>query len=94
MSYGMLGLSGTIVSRFGSSLFASSIVALNGASSILFCGKYDINSLTFTIQSVSFSVAKCATPLVALCTEQPPKSSFVTSSFVTVLITSGPVKNM
>ena len=38
--------------------------------------------------------AKCATPLISLCVIAPPSSSFVTSSCVTVLITSGPVTNM
>ena len=33
-------------------------------------------------------------PLVALWAMAPPSSSFVTSSCVTVLITSGPVTNM
>ena len=37
---------------------------------------------------------KWATPLVALCVIAPPRSSLVTSSWVTVLMTSGPVMNM
>ncbi len=36
----------------------------------------------------------CATPEVALCTQAPPSSSAVTSSPVTVLMMSGPVRNM
>ncbi len=42
----------------------------------------------------SSSAAKWATPLRALCVCAPPRSSLLTSSCVTVLITSGPVMNM
>ena len=42
----------------------------------------------------SSSAAKCATPDRALCVCAPPRSSLLTSSCVTVLITSGPVMNM
>ena len=44
--------------------------------------------------SLSSSAARWATPLRALWVMAPPKSSKVTSSPVTVLITSGPVMNM
>jgi hypothetical protein len=43
---------------------------------------------------VSSSTAKCATPDLELCVTAPPSSSMVTSSWVTVLMTSGPVRNM
>jgi hypothetical protein len=41
-----------------------------------------------------FGTEKCATPLVSLCVRAPPSCSFETSSWVTVLSTSGPVTNM
>ena len=44
--------------------------------------------------AVVLGTAKWATPLFSLCVIAPPSSSFVTSSCVTVLITSGPVTNM
>jgi len=43
--------------------------------------------------SSSVSV-KCETPDRDACVDAPPSCSFVTSSCVTVLITSGPVMNM
>ena len=46
------------------------------------------------IQASSSSTAKCATPDFILCDIAPPRSSNVTSSFVTVLMTFGPVTNM
>ena len=42
----------------------------------------------------SSSTAKCATPLFVLWVIAPPSSSKVTSSFVTSLMTFGPVTNM
>ena len=44
--------------------------------------------------SASSREIKCATPLFSLCVIAPPSSCLVTSSWVTVLITSGPVTNM
>ena len=38
--------------------------------------------------------AKCATPETELWLMAPPSFSLVTSSWVTVLMTSGPVTNM
>ena len=45
-------------------------------------------------QARSSSTAKWATPERTLCVIAPPRSSLVTSSWVTVLMTSGPVTNM
>ena len=45
-------------------------------------------------QAASLATVKWQTPLFAACVEAPPSSSLVTSSWVTVLITSGPVTNM
>ena len=42
----------------------------------------------------SFSETKCATPLRQLWISGPPRVAAVTSSPVTDLITSGPVRNM
>ena len=44
--------------------------------------------------SISFSHAKCATPLLVACVTAPPKSSNETSSCVTVFTTLGPVTNI
>ena len=44
--------------------------------------------------STSFSNARSATPLLVVWVIAPPSSSAVTSSWVTVLTTSGPVTNM
>ncbi|EXI81224.1 MAG: hypothetical protein AW10_01238 [Candidatus Accumulibacter appositus] len=44
--------------------------------------------------STSFSKARSATPDLLVCVTAPPSSSAVTSSWVTVLTTSGPVTNM
>ena len=44
--------------------------------------------------SASSGAMKWATPLTELCVIAPPSFSLVTSSWVTVLITSGPVTNM
>ena len=45
-------------------------------------------------QATSSSASKCATPLLRACTSAPPSSSNVTSSWVTVFTTFGPVTNM
>ena len=42
----------------------------------------------------SFGAAMCATPDFEACAMAPPRSSLLTSSWVTVLMTSGPVMNM
>ena len=44
--------------------------------------------------STSFSNAMSATPLLVVCVSAPPRSSALTSSWVTVFTTSGPVTNM
>ncbi len=44
--------------------------------------------------STSFSNARSATPERDVCVTAPPSSSEVTSSWVTVFTTSGPVTNM
>ncbi|RUP45734.1 hypothetical protein BC936DRAFT_147810 [Jimgerdemannia flammicorona] len=41
--------------------------------------------------STSFSKALCATPDLTVCALAPPSSSWVTSSLVTALTTSGPI---
>ena len=57
-------------------------------------GRKPMSSLIIRRHSFSLSAEKWATPLLALWVSAPPNSSFVTSSWVTVLITSGPVINM
>ena len=44
--------------------------------------------------SSSLSAAKCATPELPTWVDAPPSSSKETSSWVTALMTSGPVTNM
>ena len=46
------------------------------------------------MQVLSSGELKCATPLLLQCTPEPPSSSLVTTSCVTVLTTSGPVMCM
>ena len=43
---------------------------------------------------MSLSKAPCATPEISVCAPDPPKASWVVSSFVTVFTTFGPVTNM
>jgi len=71
-----------------------SVVLPRGGSSTLLDGMNESRSRMSARHSRSSAVAKCATPLVALCVIAPPSSSLLTSSCVTVLITSGPVTNM
>jgi len=61
---------------------------------MLFEGRYARRSRTVCSASRSSAAAKWATPEIALCVIAPPSFSFVTSSWVTVLMTSGPVMNM
>ena len=71
-----------------------SVHSRRGASSRLFDGTKLSSSRTIDRHSASSCARKCATPDFWLCVMAPPSSSFVTSSCVTVLITSGPVMNM
>ena len=57
-------------------------------------GRYESSSRVSRMPACSFSAAKWATPDFWLCASAPPRSSLVTSSCVTVLMTSGPVMNM
>ena len=68
--------------------------ASRGGSSRLLEGRKLSSSRTIARHSASSCAMKCATPEVSLCVTAPPSSSLVTSSWVTVLITSGPVMNM
>ncbi len=65
-----------------------------GGSSALFEGRYESSSRVIRSAACSFSAAKCATPDFWLCASAPPSASLETSSWVTVLMTSGPVMNM
>jgi hypothetical protein len=94
MSYGWFGDSGTSRSSASSSRSMGSSVSRRGGSSTLLPGRKPSSSRMSRRHSRSSGTAKWATPLVALCVIAPPSSSLVTSSWVTVLITSGPVTNM
>ena len=72
-------------------LWGSSSVGTRGASSRLFCGRKDSSERMLCSASSSEFTAKSATPLLLAWVLAPPSSSAVTSSWVTVLITSGPV---
>src|SRR5215211_5043144 len=71
-----------------------SAVSAKGGSSRLLDGINERSSRVICKACWSESAAKCATPDLVLCVIAPPSSSFVTSSCVTVLITSGPVINI
>ena len=60
----------------------------------MFWGRNVISSLIRARHSSSFSAAKCVTPDTRPWVSAPPRSSNETSSWVTALITSGPVTNM
>src|ERR1043165_9207562 len=94
MSYGWFGDSGIRSSSAASVRLMSSRESARGGSSRLFDGMNDSSSRIVARQSSSDSAAKCATPEIWLCVSAPPSFSFVTSSCVTVLMTSGPVTNM
>ena len=94
MSYGLSADSGTMVTSLGSRRSTGSLHARRGGSSAQWLGMNDNSRLMWRIASASSRTAKWATPLFALCVMAPPRSSIVTSSDVTALITSGPVTNM
>mmetsp|Transcript_28353 Transcript_28353/g.64521 ORF Transcript_28353/g.64521 Transcript_28353/m.64521 type:complete len:304 (-) Transcript_28353:74-985(-) len=96
MSYGWLGSSGTSMSSAGATLSGSSVTGRTGrVDRSLLSGRYPRRVLTALIAATSLGYDPCATPLVPPAwTDDPPRSSFVTSSFVTVRTTSGPVTNM
>ena len=61
---------------------------------MLLLGRKLSSRLICSMQSSSVSQANWATPLLALWAMAPPRSSWLISSPVTLLITSGPVMNM
>ena len=71
-----------------------SSVGTIGGFSRLFEGRKDTSRRSIISASTSFSKARSATPDLVLCVTAPPSSSAVTSSWVTVFTTSGPVTNM
>ena len=87
MSYGLLGLSGIIVSRAGTSLLRSSSVPRYGASSMLFDGRKESSLLISSMHSSSVGDLNWATPLFVLWVVAPPRASAVTLSPVTAFIT-------
>ncbi len=94
MSYGSLSTLGMIELSASSMRSGGSWGTMGGGSSLLFCGRYESSRLTASTPAISVSVARCATPLRPACTCAPPSDWAVTSSPVTVLITSGPVRNI
>jgi len=94
MSYGRFGLAGTISSSFSSVRSAGSVQARVGGSSMLLAGRNESSSRTPSRHCSSLSNEKWATPLTSLWVWAPPSRSFVTSSWVTARMTSGPVRNM
>src|SRR2546425_12444476 len=94
MSYGLVGLSGTMSSSSSSLRSGGSVAGRTGGSSRLFGGRYDRSVRIADRASRSESCTKCATPDFAPCTSAPPSPSKSTSSCVTVFTTLGPVTNM
>jgi hypothetical protein len=94
MSYARFGCAGTIDCSASSRRSTGSCVWRSGGSSRLFCGRNVSSSRMSARHSSSPSAAKCATPDVVPCVAAPPRSSAVTFSWVTALMTSGPVTNM
>src|SRR5215813_7717461 len=94
MSYGLFGCSGTTVCSDSSRRSTGSSVGCSGGSSRLFWEMKVSSSRISARHSSSLSAEKCATPEVPPWVEAPPSSSAVTASWVTALITSGPVTNM
>src|SRR3972149_6330927 len=91
VSYGLEGSSGAIEARASLLRVGSSTGSAKGGSSILLDGRKEMRRRTSARQSSSPSTAKWATPLLVEWTWAPPNSSWVTSSWVTARITSGPV---
>ena len=60
----------------------------------MFSGRKDISRRSCAIASASEPEVKWATPDLLACTIAPPRSSVLTSSWVTVFTTCGPVTNM
>ena len=89
-----MAITGTKLSNSSHILVSGSLVSKIGAFSKLLDGSNCTNSLTNSNASSSLSAVKCVTPDFVACVDAPPKSSNETSSFVTVLITSGPVINI
>src|SRR5947209_6532408 len=94
ISYGWLADSGTTLFNDSSALCDGSLVGTNGGSSRLLDGMNESNSRVILRACSSESAAKWDTPDFVLWVIAPPSSSLVTSSWVTVLMTSGPVMNM
>src|SRR5437764_4498918 len=94
MSYGWFDSLGTMVSRAVSARSMGSVQGRRGGSSRLLDGIKLSNSRTMDRHSASLRAIKWATPEVSLWVAAPPSWSLVTSSWVTSLITSGPVMNM
>ena len=87
-------MSGIKVSNENSILSAGSSECLIGGKSLFDDGRKPMNLLNWNKASTSFSKAKSDTPDFFVWVEAPPNSSWLTSSWVTVFSTSGPVTNM
>ena len=94
MSYGWLALAGISVSRLSSSRSHGSCVGRSGAATRLEAGRKSMKSRAAISASTSSSNALSATDVFVVWVTAPPSASCVTTSFVTVLTTSGPVTNM
>src|SRR5712692_11592343 len=94
MLYALFGWSGTIVWSASSRRSTGSWVGRSGGSSMLFWGRKVMSSRMSARHSSSPSATKWATPDVVPWAWAPPSSSAETFSWVTALMTSGPVTNM
>src|ERR1035441_10333579 len=78
-----------MVSSAASMRSAGSLVGRRGGFSRLFCGREATSSRIMRQHSASSAAMKWPTPETELCVMDPPRVSLVTSSWVTVLMTSG-----
>ena len=94
MSYGLLALSGIRSSSASSRRSAGSGVC-RARRIVEIVEREEAEQLADRLEALgSQSCAKCATPDVPPWTSAPPSASNVTSSWVTVFTTLGPVTNM
>ena len=89
ISYGLLGLSGTISANSGFSLFSGSAVSSIGGTASLWSGKNDNNSLARKNASSSSSATMQAIPDLDACKFAPPSPAASTSPLITSGVSRG-----
>ena len=94
MSYGRLDSAGTMLSSAASMRSAGSLLAPPRRILAIVLRQVGQQFADHAAALGVVAAMKWPTPLTELCVIDPPSVSLVTSSWVTVLITSGPVTNM